>query len=122
MSALVRSGDWSTRLSTGTGFFGPTPLTEEAEAAGLTRLAVDGPLRAERGRSVSIDLTRNLGPTAYTATVFGSRIVDPVHVDRSTYAMRNLESPDHECRAGAARNIPPTAARPHRQLHLRAIT
>ena len=93
VSALVRSGDWSTRLSTGTGFFGPTPLTEEAEAAGLTRLAVDGPLRAERGRSVSIDLTRTLGPTAYTATVFGSRIVDPVHVDRSTYAMRNLDHP-----------------------------
>ena len=27
VSALLRSGDWSTRLSTGTGFFGPTPLT-----------------------------------------------------------------------------------------------
>ena len=93
VSALLRSGDWSTRLSTGTGFFGPTPLTEETEAAGLTRLTVDGPLRAERGRSVSIDLTRTHGPLAYTATVFGSRIVDPVHVDRSTYVMRNLEHP-----------------------------
>ena len=93
VSALLRSGDWSTRLSTGTGFFGPTPLTEDTEAAGLTRLTVDGPLRAERGRSVSVDLTRTLGPTAYTATVFGSRIVDPVHVDRSTYALRNLDQP-----------------------------
>ena len=93
VSALLRSGDWSTRVSTGTGFFGPTPLTEETEAAGLTRLSVDGPLRAERGRSVSIDLTRAQGPAAYTATLFASRIVDPVHVDRSTYVLRNLDHP-----------------------------
>ena len=93
VSALLRSGDWSTRLSTGSGFFGPTPLTEETEAAGLTRLSVDGPLRAERGRSVSIDLTRALGPTAWTATLFRSRIADPVHVDRSTYVLRNLDHP-----------------------------
>ncbi|MYD69677.1 MAG: TonB-dependent receptor [Acidobacteria bacterium] len=93
VSALLRSGDWSTRLSAGTGFFGPTPLTEEIEAAGLTRLTVDGPLQAERGRSVSIDLTRSQGPAAYTATFFGSRIIDPVHVDRSTYTLRNLDQP-----------------------------
>jgi len=93
VSALFRSGDWSTRISTGTGFFGPTALTEETEAAGLTRLTMDGPLRAERGRSVSVDLTRTHGPLSYTATLFGSRIVDPVHVDRSTYVMRNLDEP-----------------------------
>ena len=93
VSALLRSGDWSTRLSAGTGFFGPTPLTEATEAAGLTRLTVDGPLRAERGRSVSIDLTRTHGPAAYTATLFASRIVDPVHVERSTYVLRNLDHP-----------------------------
>ena len=91
VSGLLRSGDWSTRLSAGTGFFGPTPLTEETEAAGLTRLTVDGPLRAERGRSVSIDLTRTQGPAAYTATFFASRIADPLHVDRSTYVLRNLD-------------------------------
>ena len=93
VSALLRSGGWSTRLSAGTGFFGPTPLTEETEAAGLTRLTVDGPLRAERGRSVSLDLTRSQGPAAYTATLFASRIADPVHVDRSTYVLRNLDHP-----------------------------
>ena len=93
VSALLRSGDWSTRLSAGTGFFGPTPLTEETEAAGLTRLTVDGPLRAERGRSVSIDLTRTHGSAAYTATLFASRIADPVHVERATYTLRNLEHP-----------------------------
>ena len=93
VSALFRSGRWSTRVSTGTGFFGPSPLTDETEAAGLSRLVVDGPLRAERGRSASIDLTRSHGPFSYTATFFGSRIVDPVQVDRSTYVLRNLVQP-----------------------------
>ncbi|MDA1184093.1 MAG: TonB-dependent receptor [Acidobacteria bacterium] len=92
-SALFRSGDWSTRMSVGSGFFGPSPLTEEAEAAGLTRLTVDGPLRAEQGRSVSIDLTRTQGALSYTATLFGSRITDPVTVDREAYVLRNLPEP-----------------------------
>ena len=93
VSALLRSGNWSTRMSAGGGFFGPTPLTEETEAAGLTRLTVDGPLRAERGRSASIDLTRTDGPFSYTATLFGSRITDPVQVDRAAYFLRNLAKP-----------------------------
>jgi iron complex outermembrane receptor protein len=46
---LLRSGEWSSRLSFGTGFYGPSPLTEETEAAGLSRLSVPGPLRAEEG-------------------------------------------------------------------------
>ena len=93
VSALLRAGDWSTRLSAGTGFFGPTPLTEETEAAGLTRLTVDGPLRAERGRSLSVDLRRTQGPVSYTATLFAARIVDPISVDRSAYRLHNLEHP-----------------------------
>ncbi|MDA1094527.1 MAG: TonB-dependent receptor [Acidobacteria bacterium] len=93
VSALLRSGEWSTRLSAGTGFVGPTPLTEETEAAGLARLRVDGPLRAERGRSVSVDLTRTQGPVSYTATLFAGRVVDPVDVDRSAYRLRNLDDP-----------------------------
>ena len=35
VSALARAGHWTSRLSVGTGFFAPTPLTEETEAAGL---------------------------------------------------------------------------------------
>jgi outer membrane receptor for ferrienterochelin and colicins len=93
VSALFRSGDWSTRLSAGTGFFGSTPLTEEIEAAGLTRLTLDGPLRAERGRSASIDVARTLGPVALTTTFFRSRIANPVHVERSMYTLRNLLEP-----------------------------
>ena len=41
LSALVRSGRWNSRLSVGTGFFASTPLTEETESAGLSRL-IDG--------------------------------------------------------------------------------
>lgn len=93
VSTLLRSGLWSTRISAGSGFFGPSALTDESEAAGLTRLAVEGPLRAERGRSVSIDLTRTHGPFSYTATLFGSRITDPIQIDRSTYTLRNLVTP-----------------------------
>ena len=40
LSALVRSGAWNSRLSVGTGFFGPSALTEETEAAGLSRLVI----------------------------------------------------------------------------------
>ena len=94
VSALVRAGRWTSRLSVGTGFFGPTPLTEETEAAGLTRLAVEQPLQAERGLSASFDLSRTDGPLSYTATVFASRIVNSVHVDRSDeYVLRNLSAP-----------------------------
>ena len=93
VSALLRFGDWSTRMSAGTGFFGPTPLTEETEATGLTRLTVDGPLRAERGRSASIDVTRTHGPLAFTTTLFVSRIADPVHVAREAFVLRNLDHP-----------------------------
>jgi iron complex outermembrane receptor protein len=80
-------------MSVGTGFAGSTPLTEETEAAGLARLTVEQPLEAERGVSVSFDLTRTDGPLSYTATVFGSRIVDALHVDRSAYVLRRLSEP-----------------------------
>jgi iron complex outermembrane receptor protein len=62
MSALLRGGVWTGRLSFGTGFFGPSSLTEETEAAGLSRLQVPRPLRAEQGRSASVDITRTDGP------------------------------------------------------------
>ena len=46
ISALARSGAWNARLSAGTGFFGPSALTEETEAAGLSRLQI--PERCEQ--------------------------------------------------------------------------
>ena len=94
LSALTRAGRWSSRLSIGTGFFAPTPLTEETEAAGLRRLHIERPLTAERGLSGSFDLTRTEGPFSYTATLFASRISDPIHVARApAYVLRNLTEP-----------------------------
>jgi iron complex outermembrane receptor protein len=91
VSALARAGRWTSRLSLGTGFFAPTPLTEETEAAGLARLTIDGPLEAERGVSASFDLSRTDGPVSSTLTIFGSRIADAVHVDRSdAYVLGSL--------------------------------
>ena len=89
-SALMRAGGWTGRLSLGGGFFAPTPLTEEVEAAGLARLRVPAPLKAERGRSASLDVTRALGPLTVTGTLFQYHVADPVVVERSTYSLVNL--------------------------------
>jgi len=93
LAALLRKGGWSSRLAAGQGFYAPTPLTEETEAAGLSRLLIPRALRAERGRSASFDLTRTQGIASFTFTMFGSRVNDPAEVDRSTYALLNLPRP-----------------------------
>ena len=94
LSALIRHGDWTSRISVGQGFFAPTALTEETEAAGLTRLTMPQPLAAERGRSASMDVTRTSGPLSVTATLFASNIDHPVWVDRSdAYLILNLAAP-----------------------------
>ncbi len=83
VSGLLRAGPWTSRLSFGTGFFGPSALIEETEAAGLSRVVIPQPLKAERGLSTTIDLGRTNGPVSYTFTVFRSRVRHPVLVDRS---------------------------------------
>jgi iron complex outermembrane receptor protein len=94
ISALLRANGWSSRLSFGTGFFAPTPLTEETEAAGLSRLVIRQSLKAERGRSASLDITRAAGFFSATMTVFASRVLDPIEVDRdAAFRLRNLLSP-----------------------------
>jgi outer membrane receptor for ferrienterochelin and colicins len=93
ISALFRAKNWSGRFSWGKGFFAPTPLTEETEAAGLTRLTIPQPLKAERGQSVSVDVTKVAGIASYTATFFDSRVSNPGEVDRSTYSLVNLSQP-----------------------------
>lgn len=94
LSALLRAKGWTSRLSAGQGFLAPGPLTEETETAGLTRLAIPAPLLPERGRSVSFDLTRELGPAALTAALFASRIQHPVEVRAGErYELVNLPEP-----------------------------
>jgi iron complex outermembrane receptor protein len=100
VAALFRFGEWNSRVSAGMGFFGPSALTEETEAAGLTRLAVPLPLRAERGRSASVDLTRTVGALSYTLTVFGSRINDAARVTREE-AYTLVNAPEPSTNAGA---------------------
>ena len=52
------------------------------------------PLEAERGLSASFDLTRTDGPLSSTATLFASRIRDPIHVQRSpSYVLSSLLDP-----------------------------
>ena len=89
-SALIRGDTWNSRFSFGRGFFAPSPLTDDTEAAGLSRLAIDGSLEAERGRSASVDLTRKAGPVTATATLFRYDVRDPVVLDRVTYTLRNV--------------------------------
>ena len=95
LSALLRAGAWNSRLSAGAGFFGSSPLTEETEAAGLSRLTIPVPLDAEEGRSFSFDVTRTDGPASYTVTLFSSRIRFPLHVEHSEsgLVMTNLTEP-----------------------------
>ena len=94
VAGLLRHGPWSSRLSLGTGFFAPTPITEETETAGLSRLTVIGPLKPERGRSASFDLTRTTGPLTTTVTLFHARVADPVEVERADrFVLTNLAEP-----------------------------
>ncbi len=94
VSGLIRWAGWTSRLSAGQGFFAPTPLTEETEAAGLTRLAIPARLQPERGRSASVDLTRTVGPGTYSMVAFASQVAHPIFVNRQThYALVNLTQP-----------------------------
>lgn len=94
VSALIRKAGWTSRVSVGQGHFAPTPLTEETEAAGLALLQQPNPLKAERGRTASIDLSRSFGPVSVSSTLFGSNIDQPVYVDRGTvYEIVNLLGP-----------------------------
>jgi iron complex outermembrane receptor protein len=96
VSMLLRWRGWTSRVSAGEGFFAPTPLTEETEAAGLTRLLIPKPLIAEHGRSISIDLSRKIGPAFYTATFFDSSVTHPIDVERTgRYQLVNLSEPTH---------------------------
>jgi outer membrane receptor for ferrienterochelin and colicins len=75
LAALFRPApEWSIRLTGGTGFFAPTPLTEETEAAGLTRLRAFPPQKAERAQSYSADLNRVFARVDLNLTAFGSRV------------------------------------------------
>ncbi|SEC88809.1 TonB-dependent receptor plug domain-containing protein [Terriglobus roseus] len=94
ISVLLRKAGWTSRLSVGQGFFAPTPLTEETEAAGLAKLQLLAPLKAERGRNASVDLSRSFGAISLSSTFFASNIDHPVYTDRgAVYELLNLTGP-----------------------------
>lgn len=83
LSALIRAREWAVRLSAGTGFFAPTPFTEEVEAVGLTRLRPPGEWVEERARSAMIDVGRSFGPVEVNVSAFASSIDDPLQTIRN---------------------------------------
>jgi outer membrane receptor for ferrienterochelin and colicins len=75
LSGLVQlSENWTLRLSGGTGFFAPTPFTEETEAIRLAKLAPLAGLKTERARNVAADFSATLGPLEVSGTVYASTI------------------------------------------------
>ncbi|MGH9255681.1 MAG: TonB-dependent receptor [Vicinamibacterales bacterium] len=99
VSALVRPDEaWTIRVSSGRGYFAPTPFTEDTEATGLTRVSPLGGLRAERADNLSADVTLARRPLDVTATVFYSRIHGALTVENTArpdfpVAVVNLDDP-----------------------------
>ena len=94
VAGLIRANGWTSRVAAGSGFFAATPTTEETEAAGLRLLSMPEPLRAERGDSLSIDLSRQIGDFSVTGTYFASSVDDPVRVEtESAYRIFNAARP-----------------------------
>jgi len=79
-----KDSPWRVRASVGTGFFAPTPLTEETEATGLARVLPLQSLDAERGKGVSFDINRlwglEHGSIETNVTLFGSSVSKSVHL------------------------------------------
>jgi iron complex outermembrane receptor protein len=92
LSVLYRLGDpWTLRASVGSGFFGPTPFTEETEVVGLNAMRPLVGLSAERARGGSVDLGGSLGPVELNLTAFGSVIEDPIGVRDAFTAVPRVE-------------------------------
>ena len=80
LSLLYRPGPWTIRASWGRGFYAPTPLIEETEAAGLSRLEPLAGLVAETAETVSFDIGYAAGAFETGLTLFGSDINDAVRL------------------------------------------
>jgi outer membrane receptor for ferrienterochelin and colicins len=83
LSVLLRpGGEWNARASLGTGYFAPTPFTEETEVLGLSPVRPLENLVVERARSASLDLGRHIGHVELNGTLFGSEVRDPLMLRR----------------------------------------
>ncbi len=120
--ARSRTGDWTSRLSVGTGFFGPTPLTEETEAAGLTRLAVRAAARSRARLSGSFDSVAHGRAVVLHGDVvrIADRRPDRMWTRRRRTSSAIAAGSDDQHRRRAARHISPRAVLGDRHVHLRA--
>jgi len=71
-------GAVSVRASVGGGWSAPSPLNDQTEAIGLTRVRQPQPLEAERARSTSLDITASHGPLQVNGTLFADAVQHPV--------------------------------------------
>ena len=116
LGVLLRPGPWTVRGSVGTGYFAPTPFTEETEAIGLSRLRPIEGLEAERARTASLDVGRTLGGLELNATLFGSRTENAIRL-RETAGVLELVNADGPTRTWGTEML----ARWHREpFHLTA--
>lgn len=81
LSALYRPGPWTFRGSVGRGFYAPTPLVEETEANGLSRLEPLGKLKAETARNASFEVGYAKRPFEVNLSVFASDIDDTTRIE-----------------------------------------
>jgi outer membrane receptor for ferrienterochelin and colicins len=105
LSALSRFAEgWAARVSGGGGFFAPTPLVEEADVVGLSRVRGFSSLAAEKIAQASADLTRTLGAVEITGTLFIARLNHAVVVGENspTPAALTLSNAPTPTRTGGA--------------------
>jgi iron complex outermembrane receptor protein len=80
-----QAAGWSERLTAGLGDYAPTPITEETQATGLSRFRpFVGPgapaIVYERARHATLDVGFHKGPIDLNATVYATRIANPLEV------------------------------------------
>jgi iron complex outermembrane receptor protein len=81
IAALARpADDWSVRVSAGTGFAAPTPMTEETEAIGLRAIRPGNELRRERSYGSMVDVDGRLAGAELLVTAYGSVIDDAIQL------------------------------------------
>jgi iron complex outermembrane receptor protein len=98
LAVLVRPDDWTMRASVGSGYFTPSPFTDETEALGLGRLAPLGVLEPEQASSGMVDIGRTLGALEFNATFFASRIDDALVVNEDGSGVATLSNADGSVR------------------------
>ena len=102
LSGLLRlGGGWTARVSGGTGYFGPTPFTEETEATGLTPILPPDGLTAETAGSGAVDLGGVVGPLELNLTLFASTIHGAVRLAASGGQFRLVNAVEPSRTAGA---------------------